>query len=382
MREKKALTRELCARYRQAGRKDKTVILNEFVATAGYNRKYAIRVLTAAFKQTTIVMDGKPLNIKADKPRPRNRLRKKTYTDATVAALRLIWAFFWYKCGKYLAPLIRAQMPFLQASTTPDFHITPEIRGQLLKISPAQIDRLLRTDKTALRGKGLSGTRMGEAALRRQIPVRTHYSDAERLQPGFFQTDTVHHCQDSDSGEFILTLTATDVASGWTELRPLLNKAHKWTLDALKKIYASLPFPMIELHSDNGGEFINHDTIDWWHITETLLLTRSRSHHKNDNCFAEQKNNAFVRNYIGYARFDTDAEFRALARVYQSLCPLINFFIPSKKLLSKTSVGSKTVKVYEVPKTPCQRLLESDLVPAELKVRLRAQPGLFAIQCP
>jgi hypothetical protein len=376
MSEKKAVTREVCVRYRKARRTEKKAILDEFTATTAYNRKYAIRVLNAAFKQTTVIINGKPLNVRAAATRPKNRLGKNIYTEVTIAALRSLWVFFWYKCGKYLAPLIRAQMSFLEASRKPDFHLTPEVREQLLKISPAQIDRLLRADKTALRGKGISGTRLGEAALLRQIPIRTHYSDAERHIPGFFQTDTVHHCQDSDAGEFILTLTATDVASGWVELRPLRNKAHKWTLEALKEIHAGLPFPLLELHSDNGKEFITRDTIDWWRVTESLCLTRSRSRHKNDNCYAEQKNNAFVRNYVGYSRHDTEAELRALRRVYQSLCPLLNFFIPNKKLLSKTSVGSKTVKKYDRPKTPYQRLLESAL-PEEVKERLRGQYALL-----
>jgi hypothetical protein len=77
------------------------------------------------------------------------------------------------------------------------------------------------------------------------------------------QIDTVHHCNDSETGEFMLTLTATCVASGWIELSALPNKAHKWTLEALQTLQASLPFPLLELHSDNGSEFINHNIINW-----------------------------------------------------------------------------------------------------------------------
>jgi hypothetical protein len=177
--------------------------------------------------------------------------------------------------------------------------------------------------------------------------------------------DTVHHCGDSDSGEFNLTLTITEVSSGWTFLFPLLNKAHRWVIEHLKQLFESSPFKIIELHSDNGSEFINHSLLDWQKLVKTLGLTRSRSHHKNDNCYAEQKNNAFVRNYVGYSRFDTDRELAALTKVYTSLCPLINFFIPNKKLLSKTTAGSKTIKVYDKPKTPYLRLLESSISPEE-----------------
>ena len=191
------------------------------------------------------------------------------------------------------------------------------------------------------------------------------------------QIDTVHHCNDRDCGEFLLTLTATDVASGWTELFPLPNKAHTWALQSMQALTSILPFPLLELHSDNGSEFINRDTVNWRDVAKTILLTRSRSHHKKDNCFAEQKNGAVVRNYVGYARFDSTEEFAALAKVYQFLCPLLNFFIPTKMLLSKTSHGSKTIKRYDRPTTPFFRLMESPLLSPEVKERLAQQRSLL-----
>jgi hypothetical protein len=350
-------------------------MLDEFVATTGYNRKYALRVLNRYGKTQTALLGGQTVKLKAVK-RPHNRAGKVIYTAEDKAVLRSLWKFYWYKCSKYLAPIMREQMLFLEASRDPDLHITPEVRGKLMKISPATIDRILKADKDALRGKGISGTKLGDRALLKQLPIRTHYSDQERNTPGYFQTDTVHHCGDSDTGEFNLSLTATDVCSGWTELRPLKNKAHKWTLEGLQDIYSTLPFTMLELHSDNGSEFINRETLDWQKLVKTLAFTHSRSRHKNDNCYAEQKNNAFVRNYVGYYRFDTDAELAALQCVYQYLCPLINFFTPNKKLISKTSVGSKTVKKYDMPKTPYQRLLNSS-ISDDAKARLTALFSLY-----
>jgi hypothetical protein len=378
MSEKKALTQAVCMRYRQAGKKQKTVILDEFVKSSGYNRKYALRMLNHYAKNTVLRFEGQTLELKAARPRrPANRKGKPLYGPHVTACLRRLWVFFWYKCGKYLAPLLRQQMSFLERSRNPNFHITPEIRLKLLKISPATIDRLLKADRQKLKVRGLSGTRSAQAGLLKQIPVRTHYSPSERLMPGYFQADTVHHCYDSDSGEFALTLTATDVASGWTELRALRNKAHKWTLEGLQDVCEKLPFRMLEIHSDNGSEFINRQSINWWKLVKTLDLSRSRPRHKNDNCFAEQKNNACVRNYVGYSRFDTEEELAALATVYQSLCPLLNFFIPSKKLISKTSAGSKTIKKYDSPKTPYQRLLNSESLSAEFKLALSARFALY-----
>jgi hypothetical protein len=380
MREKQAVSDQIRDRYRKATKKEKTAILNEFMQTTGYsNRKYAIRKLgKRKERETLIFIGGKPVKLKPEKKkRPKNRQGKRLYSDEVINCLRRIWEFFWYKCGKYLAPMIREQMPYLETHRKPDFHITPEIREKLLKISPAQIDRRLKADKAALRGKGFDGTRLGEAALLKRIPVRTHYNDSERNTPGFMQIDTVHHCNDSDSGEFMLTMTAADVSSGWIELFALLNKAHKWALEALQTLPASLPFPLLELHSDNGSEFINHNTINWRDTVKTLLFTRSRPHHKNDNCFAEQKNGAVVRNYVGYARFDTERELAALVNVYKSLCPLLNFFIPGKKLLNKTSHGSKTIKHYDQPKTPFHRLMESPYLSQDVKDSLVERRALL-----
>jgi hypothetical protein len=190
MREKQAVAKEVRGRYRRASKKEKTVILNEFIKTAGYtNRKYAIRILgKREVTEVLTVVNGKPVKCKPVKQeRPKNRKGKRIYTDEVIGCLRKLWAFYWYKCGKYLAPVIREQMPFLETHRKPNFHITPLIKEKLLAISPSAIDRSLKADREALRGKGFSGTKLGEAAL------------------------------------------------------------------ALSSL---LPFPLLELHPDNGGEFI------------------------------------------------------------------------------------------------------------------------------
>jgi hypothetical protein len=329
-------------------------------------------------KTNLALIDGETVKIKVVKTkRPSNRKGKVIYDNNVINVLTEIWGFFGYKCGKYLASFLRGNMPFLERNDVKDFHVTPEIKQKLLKISPSTIDIKLKGEKAKLQIRGISGTKCGEAALIKQIPIRTHYNNDERNIPGYFQIDTVHHCGSSDSGEFNLTLTVTDVATGWSELRSLRNKAHCWTLQHLQNIYNTLPFKTIELHSDNGSEFINHDTVDWWKLLKNLYLTRSRSHHSNDNCFAEQRNNAFVRNYVGYYRYDTEEELAALTRVYESLCPLLNFFMPNKKLVSKTTAGSKTIKKYDQPKTPYQRLLESSSVTIAEKAQLTCLYNLY-----
>jgi hypothetical protein len=366
MKEKQALTGRQAPRYRQADKKTKTKILDEFVEATGYNRKYALHMLTHWGKETFLTVDGKPVKLKAGTAKRRKGGgRKPVYGPEVIASLRIIWAFFWYQCGKLLSPLIRDQMSFFEA--WPKFGITPAIREKLLKISPATIDRALKADRKKLAVRGISGTKPGNL-LKKHIPVRTHYPWNDR-KPGFFEIDTVHHCGERDAGEFCLTLDATDVASGWVELRPLLNKAQKWVLEALADIQPALPFPLLGIDSDNGGEFINHTLLAWCdshHIT----FTRSRPYKKNDNCFVEQKNFKCIRNYVDYRRYDTPSEHQALAAVYRSVCPLLNYFLPTVKLIDKQRVGAKVRKVYDKPQSPFQRLMASPDISEEAKAEL------------
>ena len=155
MQEKKSLTREISKRYQKAKKKEKTCILNELVKTTGYNRKYALHVLANSEKTTTVHLFGKTIRLKASpQKRRKGGGRKPIYTDEFATALRAIWIFFRYRCGKILAPFIRSQMKHLE----PVFHITPEVRELLLKASPATIDRKLKADRrknSPSRGKAL-----------------------------------------------------------------------------------------------------------------------------------------------------------------------------------------------------------------------------------
>ena len=374
MKEKKAVTREYKPRYKKASKKDKKALLDEFIKLTGYHRKSAVRLLCAKpVKQVLVYIDGKPVKVMSEKKRPSNRKGKRIYSDEVIDALSLVWTFFWYKCGKILAPLMRQQMAYI--AQWPAFGITLEIAEKLKKISPASIDRYLKKDKQALRLKGKSLTKPLDS-LKSRIPIRTFYSQEERKKSGFWQTDTVHHCGQTTQGQYLHTLTATDVASGWIELRSLLNNAHKWTFEALTNIKTSVLLPVLEFHSDNGSEFINNAT-ELWCKNNNIPFTRSRDHKKNDNCFVEQKNGAVVREYVGYDRLEGFEEQALLATVYQPLVPLLNFFMPTQKLKSKSRVGSKEIKVYDEPKSPFQRLIESSETPVETKDSLVAQITLY-----
>jgi hypothetical protein len=282
MKEKKAVAREYQPRYQKASKKEKKVLLDEFTRLTGYHRKSAVRILGAKpVKQVLLFIDGKPVKVKPEKKRKPNRKGKRIYTDEVVAVLRLVWAFFLFKCGKILAPLMRQQMPFIAKWKA--FGITVGIAEKLKKVSPASIDRHLKKDKESLRLKGKSLTKPVDS-LKSRIPIRTFYSREERKKPGFWQIDTVHHCGQTTSGQHLHTLTATDVSSGWIELHPLLNNDHKWTFEALSHIKKSAILPVLEFHSDNGSEFINNTT-ETWCKGNGVPFSTSRDHKKKRQLF-------------------------------------------------------------------------------------------------
>ena len=374
MKEKQAVTREYKPRYHKASKKEKKALLDEYIRLTGYHRKSAIRLLgEKPARQVMIYQKGNAVKIKPEKKRSANRKGKRIYTDEVIACLRLIWTFFWYKCGKILAPLMRRQMRYI--AEWPAFKVTEEIAEKLKKISPATIDRHLKKDKQALKLKGKSLTKPVKS-LKSLIPVRTFYSPEERKKPGFWQTDTVHHCGQATNGEYIHSLTATDICSGWIELRSLLNNAMRWTFQALSDIRDATLLPVLEFHPDNGSEFINYHTEEWCR-KEGIAFTRSRSNKKNDNCFIEQKNGAVVREYVGHDRLEGAEEQALLADIYTYLPPLLNFFMPTHKLKSKTRVRSKEIKVYDEPMSPFQRLIESTEVSSELKDSLVTHIALY-----
>ncbi len=184
--------------------------------------------------------------------------------------------------------------------------------------------------------------------------------------------DLVAHDGGATRGEYLYTLTLTDVATGWTEMHAVRNKAQKWVFPALQLLVEQLPFALKGLNADNGGEFINHNLYTWCRA-HYVAFSRSRPYRKNDNPYVEQKNNAVVRTAVGYLRYDTQEQRRLINQLYAAQCPLVNFFYPSTKLIEKVRVGARVYKRYDAPRTPYQRVLDSKQVRQAAKRKLRAQ---------
>src|SRR5258707_10280741 len=132
--------------------------------------------------------------------------------------------------------------------------LSEECRMQLLSMSPATADRILQPSRKQER-HGISTTRSG-TLLKKQIPIRT-FQEWNDIKPGFLEADLVAHCGTHADGSFLYTLTLTDIATGWTECLPLLNKSQETVIVALKRAQQLLPFPMQGIDTDNGKQVIN-----------------------------------------------------------------------------------------------------------------------------
>lgn len=369
MRERKAVIRQTAARYRRSSKKQKGKILDEFVEITGYNRKYAGWILRNWGKKRYFHLDGQLIEVVIGTPRKKKRkARQRTYGPEVIKALKKIWYVFDCPCGKRLVPILRSMLPVLEK-----FGEIPRdaaLGEKLCSISAATVDRLLQAEKRRLHFRGRSYTRPG-SLLKHQIPIRT-FGDWDEQKPGFAELDLVGHEGGIACGDFAFTLNLTDVHTGWTEPRGILNKAQKWTVEAIQKSKTLLPFELLGIDTDNGSEFINAHLIRYCDENH-IHFTRSRPYRKNDNCFVEQKNNAVVRRYVGYMRYEGEEQVALLNELYDQLRLFINFFQPSMKLIEKVRQGSKVKKRYDEPKSPYQRVLASDHADEILKEKLRQQ---------
>jgi hypothetical protein len=354
MAEKKAVTKAMRDRYGRARKKERGRMLDEFVQLTGYSRNYAARALRR-----------KPGRRRAG---PETRGCKKTYTSEIMIPLRKLWSSLDAACGKRVAAGMADALDALVRSG--EIECDERTLSLLRSMSAATIDRLLAPDRSGLALKGRATTKPG-TLLKHQIPIRT-WAEWDDDRAGFLEIDLVAHCGPTTAGEYCNTLDATDIATGWTETRAVRNKAQVHVFSALQDIVAHLPFPLLGIDSDNGGEFIN-DELRRFCDAGQVTFTRSRPYNKNDGCHVEQKNWSVVRQNVGYGRFDTKAELEVLNRIYALLRLHTNFFMPSAKLIEKVRDGSRVTKRYDRPKTPYRRVLECEEVSEAMKAKLTAQ---------
>ena len=338
-------------RYLKANKAEKQKILDEFTNATGYHRKHAIRVLKNKVQVQNIL-------------RRKTKTYKVIYRGEVVQALELIWEIYGRICSKRLQPFLPEAIKVLERCK--EIELSKDTKDLLLKISSASIDRCLRLVRIKS-PHGLSTTKPG-SLLKSLIPVRT-FTEWDEERPGFMEIDLVAHCGNTTEGQYLNTLTCTDISTGWTDVTALLHRSQQAVSEAIQRMRQRLPFPLLGIDSDNGSEFIN-DLLYRYCLAEKITFTRSRPYKKNDQAHVEQKNWSVVRHAVGYDRWETEQEQAILESIHADLRLYINFFQPSLKLIAKERIGNQTIKRYDTAKTPYQRILECQDIPLQAKVQL------------
>lgn len=335
----------LSKRYRTANKTEKGKILNELCESSGFHKKHAIRLLNSC-------------NLKKPRSKTKKKVgRPKIYSSGVyLTPLKKIWLASDQPCGKRLKMALPLWLPHYGGAYG---ELDTAIYKGLLSMSAATIDRLLAPSR--VKCKRFCGTKPG-SILKKQIKIKTDQWDEDR--PGYLEADTVAHCGTSLSGDFVWSLTMTDIFSAWTENRAVWSKGSIGVLNQITDIENNLPFDILGFDSDNGSEFLNHHLIRYFTDTERprqIQFTRSRPYHSDDNAHVEQKNWTHVRQLLGYERFDNQAVVEMLNDLYKKEISLMNnYFLPNFKLVEKRRVDATIIKKHSKPATPYQRLMQSE----------------------
>jgi hypothetical protein len=348
---------KLRRRYQSAGLEHKGRLLDQAQELLGYHRKSAIRALRAAEAvRRPGIISGRPRDYEPAKLLP---------------FLRPIWQATDYACGRRLVAMLPEWIPAYEEH---ERKLPGAVREKLLSASGRTLDRLLEPLRVSQGRRCL--TRPG-TLLRQQIPIRGSVWDEGN--PGWLEVDTVALCGGSVAGEFVWMVDGVDYATAWVEVRAMWGRGQAGTLAALQDMEANLPFALLGLDSDNGGEFLNHHVMSWLQKrARPVFMTRSRPYKKDDNAHVEQKNWTHIRQWFGYERHDNPEVVALINELVKGpYGQLLNYFHASLKLESKERKEGRVRRIYGQAQTPLSRVLASVQVSAGTKVRLRAEKRLL-----
>jgi len=340
--------------YHLRTKKEKTGLLNEYCENTSQNRNYVIRKInTGAYLKTRT-----------------QRKKKKEYYDGYVReALVKLWGIFDYPCGQRLEASLKEVGLIERLRRFKELNCSDEVAMKLKKIDSSTIDEKLKHQKEVEHLKRKYHQKRSPL-LYQKIPVKLS-NEQDRNGLGNIQTDLVEHCGQSARGEYLCTISNTDIASGWWEGEAIIGRGQIATQQGLERARKRFPFVWREIHSDNGVEFINAHLFRYTQ-QQGFAFSRSRPNKKNDNCLVEQKNWTHVKKYLGYHRYDTSSELNAINSLYQNELRLYkNFFQPIIKLVSKEKIGGHLRRRYDFPKTPYQRTMESNQIDEKKKRELK-----------
>jgi hypothetical protein len=344
---------ELRTEYlKNKSRKKRSELLDEAEKRTKLNRKY--------------LMDKLKPKSNLDKLASEKKRREQYYDNSVKPALVWMWKTFDCACGQRLKTSLEDETGRLRSLG--ELNCSDIVAYKLKQMGSATIDRKLRHTKQIELAKKKYGKK--HPLLYQSIPVKV-FAEQNRSVLGNIQIDLVEHCGASAAGQFVNTLTSTDISSGWTEQSAVMGKSQENVSAGIDSVRAKFPFLFKEIHSDGGTEFIN-DHLYRYTVGTEIGFSRSRPYKKNDNCLVEQKNNTHVRRLVGYLRYDTETEMDLLNDLYGNEFHLYkNFFSPVIKLVLKERAGGRIHRKYDIPKTPFKRLMESSEVSPTKKQELQ-----------
>jgi hypothetical protein len=354
--ERRKYLRQMQKRYTKAGRKEKGQLLDEMEAVTELDRKSLIRLMKGDLKR-----------------KARRKQRGRSYGAEVEDAMRVIYPSYDYICAERLTPNLvwMAQ----QLARHGELELTEGLLEKLGQVSISTVNRMLgrmRQDEPRLPRR----RRQRANRLTRDIPtLRLPWS----IQvPGTFEVDLVHHSGPSTAGEYMCTLQLIDVATGWSERRAVLGRSFIVMEAAFRHILARLPFPVVEIHPDNGSEFFNHHMLRFWgEIVQGVKLSRSRPFRKNDNPRVEQKNSTLVRAYLGHERLDSVPQVLATNRLYDQMWIYYNLFQPvmhlvEKEVIQQDGQPARVKRRHDQARTPFDRLCATDAILPEHRQQLES----------
>ena len=353
MHSRKQYLEQVGREYTTAEKARRSKLLDEAEGRTRLNRKYLIRVL------------GSGAVCRGTKPK---RRRGRSYGAAVLSALVEVWEMFDYPCGQRLEPVLRQEVGRLRRLG--ELRCSEEVAAKLERISAKTIDRLLAREKQ-VRGLRLSRNAGLQRLHYERVPVKVA-SEWDTNEIGNLQIDFVAHCGRSTGGEYIHTLSAVDIASGWWEGEAIAVRSQQQTKQGLERMRPRFPFAIKEIHPDNDAAMINDLLWDWCRATK-IRMSRSRPYKKNDNAWIEQKNWTHVRKVVGYRRYDSGRELELLNQIYALTRLYRNFFQPTIKIREKVRILGRIQRRYEPARTPYQRLIRDGQVAAEVQQQLRAE---------
>jgi hypothetical protein len=354
--ERRKYLRRMKKRYAQASRQERGQLLDEMEAVTDLHRKSLIRLMSSDLER-----------------KPRRKQRGCKYRSDVDDALRVIAESLDYICAERLTPNLVWTAEHLARQG--EMEVTSQLLEKLGQISVSTVRRRLdriRQDRPRLPRKGPERANQ----VTRDVPMkRIPWNEQE---PGHFETDLVHHCGPSACGEYGHTLQMLDVTTGWSERVAVLGRSYRVMRAGFERCLERLPFPVLELHPDNGSEFFNHHLVRFFRdAVQGVDLSRSRPYFKNDNRNVEQKNSTLVRAYLGYDRLDTVQQTQVLNLLYDKMWLYYNFFQPVMHLAEKTVIpvegrSARVKRRYDQAQTPFDRLCATNAISDEIRHRLQA----------